>query len=545
MNRHFRTIRTAILLSTMLLITIIPAHLDDCRAESFTGETRLLKKLDPVERLTYFGLQYLMNNHQKRHYLSRPTRRERDEWIDQFWVDLDPTPTTEENERRTEHERRVALARRLFKMKKAPGWDKRGETLIRFGMPSYRAKTWGNIGFYEVTPPGEVWHYESLDMIISFQNFSLKGEYIYSIEPYGKSSRRELDRVKNVFDLLYYGILQPILPTEYMDYDEIKDLVDFNPDDIDYIADQDVRIEQSRDLIAGWEREKTEKKINNFYKYMKEKPTIYSFEMNRELLTVFFDVTSFKGGPEQLRTEVNFAIPASEIFFLKEADSLECEVTLRVQVRDINTKPISYGEDVIRAIQRGGETFVGPSFLPGQAILTLEPGYYRLGIEAVDTYSGRRGVLRTNLELRPFGESLAISDIQFASTITETEETRKFLKGNVQVIPHPLHAYRIPFPVSFYFEIYGLKTNKEGLAYYAVEYRIVALQKRRRGPVFEEIAPAITSRFETTGYGSTQTQTLSIATENLWEGPFKLTVVVTDRRTRESVEKDAKFSILD
>jgi hypothetical protein len=55
----------------------------------------------------------------------------------------------------------------------------------------------------------------------------------------------------------------------------------------------------------------------------------------------------------------------------------------------------------------------------------------------------------------------------------------------------------------------------------------------------------ISSSFETSGYGSTQAQRLAIATENLWEGSFKLIVTVTDRRTFKTATKSAKFSILE
>ncbi|MCK4236203.1 MAG: hypothetical protein KAX38_03725, partial [Candidatus Krumholzibacteria bacterium] len=147
--------------------------------------------------------------------------------------------------------------------------------------------------------------------------------------------------------------------------------------------------------------------------------------------------------------------------------------------------------------------------------------------------------------LPSLNESPAISDIQFASSIEETEENLKFVKGNLQVVPYPLHIYRIPFPLLLYFEIYGLDTDNKGLAFYTVEYSIVPLKKRRKGPVLEDIPPAIISRFEATSYGPRQAQRISIATENLWEGPFKLIVSVMDRRTLKESKKTANFSILD
>jgi hypothetical protein len=115
----------------------------------------------------------------------------------------------------------------------------------------------------------------------------------------------------------------------------------------------------------------------------------------------------------------------------------------------------------------------------------------------------------------------------------------------MQVIPHPLRAYRIPYPLTIYFEIYGLETDREDLAYYSVEYTIIPTQKRRKGPVLEDVDFALSSSFETTGFGSKQVQRIEIATENLWNGAFQLVVRIQDRRTRAFVERSATFSILD
>jgi len=112
-------------------------------------------------------------------------------------------------------------------------------------------------------------------------------------------------------------------------------------------------------------------------------------------------------------------------------------------------------------------------------------------------------------------------------------------------VPHPLRAYRIPHPVIFYFEIYGLGTDEEGIASYKVEYRIVPLEKRRWGPVLKEIPLTISSAFETGGYGRTQPQRLSIATDELWEGPFSLDVTVTDLRTLRTAAQSATFTIVE
>jgi hypothetical protein len=167
-----------------------------------------------------------------------------------------------------------------------------------------------------------------------------------------------------------------------------------------------------------------------------------------------------------------------------------------------------------------------------------------MGLEAYDNYTKRRASFKKEIEVAPLNGSPDISDIQFASSIRDAEPGSRFAKGNLQVVPHPIRAYRIPFPISFYFEIYGLDADEDGKALYRVEYRIVPLEKRRWGPVLQDV-PAISSSFETSGYGATQPQRLSIATDELWQGPFRLEVSVTDLRTRRTAERSATFSIVE
>lgn len=92
-------------------------------------EETLFNRLHYRERVRYNGLQYILNDHQKRQYLSLETRDEREEWLRRFWLEMDPTPTTRQNERRKEHFERVKLAVERFGCFDPPGWDDRGRHL--------------------------------------------------------------------------------------------------------------------------------------------------------------------------------------------------------------------------------------------------------------------------------------------------------------------------------------------------------------------------------------------------------------------------------
>lgn len=505
-------------------------------------EEKLVNELRDYEKQDYYALQYLMNKYQKRQYLTLDDPLERKRWIEDFWAYKDPTPSTERNERRIEHEKRVKVARKLFGMDEPPGWDDRGETLIRYGMPSVRTETPGNIGFYKMVPPGELWYYETLDMLIYFQDFNLNGVYIYAIEREGQTSRQTLDQLKAMRQFYTLSNTQRLMFTTF---NEIQSLIDFNPDDIDYSADPDQRMNRIKSFHDAIEKGKMEKSKRNFYKYLSENPTIYSFEVNYKPLPVYFDITNFKTEGNLINSEVGFEIPSEEIRFMKKSGILEARVNIGVMVRDLDMKTVASGSDVINISQEEGDYFRGPQYIPGQVSLMLPPGYYRVGVEAVDMNSSHRGAYNTSVNIEPMENRLAMSDIKFASDIIESDGGGKFARGGFKIIPHPTRAYRIPYPVTFYFEIYGLDTDPAGRTYYSVNYQITPVGKRREGPVLKETSTAVSSEFRSEGVGSAQIQRLQIATDNLWKGRFRITVQVQDRRSLKRVEKSSKFSILD
>jgi len=527
---------------TLCLAAVLFISISSTGAAGEFDEEKLIAQLASHEKETYYSLQYLMNRYQKRQYLTLDGPLERKRWLEDFWAYRDPTPSTVKNERREEHRRRVETAKKLFKMDAAPGWDDRGETLIRYGMPSVRTETPGNIGFYKMVPPGELWYYQTLDMLIYFQDFNLNGVHIFAIERKGQTSRQTLDQLKMLNQFYTRSNIMRLMHTTYQ---EIENLVDFNPDNIDYSADPDQRMNRIKSFQDAIEKNKIEKSKRNFYKYLEENPTIYSFEVNRKPLPVYFDITTFKADGGRVESEIGFEIPSGQIRFMKREGVLEGRVSIGVMIRDLGMDEVTSGADVINISQEKGDYFEGPLYIPGQISLSLEPGYYRVGIEAVDVNSNRRGVYNTSLNIEPMENRLAMSDIKFAADIMERTEGKKFIRQGLKIIPHPVRAYRIPYPITFYFEIYGLDTDNEDRTYYSVDYQITPVGKRREGLVLKETSTAVSSEFRSEGYGSTQIQRLQIATDNLWEGTFRITVRVRDRRSLQSIEKSSRFSILE
>ena len=138
-----------------------------------------------------------------------------------------------------------------------------------------------------------------------------------------------------------------------MSPDEVKDLVDFNPDEIDYVASPDTRMMTLKDRIAEMEEEKVQKAINNFYAALHDRPTIYSFDLDQKILPLFFDVASFRGGERTLRTEISFEVPTAELQFMQKAGVLAADLEFRVLVHDVDMKEIASVVDTVKPTMTG------------------------------------------------------------------------------------------------------------------------------------------------------------------------------------------------
>ena len=505
------------LILVVLSVCLFPSAI---AAEGYTvpfDEEELYSHLDRYERRRYEGLRYLMNNHQKMHYLKIPTRSERDDWVTRFWRLNDPTPATRKNERRIEHEQRVKDAGEEFPKDGFPGWDHRGETLIRFGRPDVIAEIPGNAGFgaqsaynapQDIKMPGQVWHYHRLGMVVPFEDVNLSGEHVYYMEV----------RIANT---LYPSQMM----TDY--YGDLLESMTYSSSNV-----------YSLFFTASPE-------LMNFYSHLEKNRYFHTADLTRVPLSCYFDITSFKGGQGKLRTEINFEIPARELSYEEGPQGFRTDFEVKVAVYDLNMDEVVSGMDLVDIDLPGMPGPDSPWLLPAQFILTLDPGYYRFGLEVMDRRTKKHGAFLASRHIAPMGDSLCVSDIQLASSITQAGSRTSFIKGALRVIPHPVHAYRKPDPVRFYFEIYGLDLDDEDFGFWEIEYSVEPKEKRRRGPVYEDAGTVLSSKFNASGFGSTQHERLEIDSDELWEGSFRLRVRVMDRRTRKSVETMTSFSILE
>jgi len=531
-----------------------------------------LKKLSPLMRNELSGLIYFLNGYQMRQFLSLANDSLRAEWLDFYWKSQDPTPITPKNERRIEHTIRVRLARQFFKIDKWPGWDKRGEVFIRYGPPSYRGKIWGEVTVRKVHPPGELWYYKQHNMLVSFQNFGLHGEYIYSINPLGDAQ----DASPELIEYLLYDTEQSLttkIPPNLLEFystwehdedidralenreplaDPIPPLYDTEnrprtrllPESIDDIMDADLKASLPKDVSMMFQRDKAEEIAANFEKVLKETPASYPFNFSNKPLPFYFSVDQFKGGDGINRIDVNIEVPVQS----GEKDSLvrDRKFTASVVVWDSRYHEIlrRQREFTLRAEKNSGEW---AKLIPTQMVFSLPEGYYRMGVEVESAASGASTTYKTSISTESFGERQAISDILFASHIAKASENSMWTRGSLQVVPHPLRVYKKAFPIPIYFETYNLATDQRGTTSYTVEYKVIphSRDKRRFWERFEKTRPVVASSTDASGYGADEIHNFRLGTENLSKGSYDILITVHDKIAQATTYRKATFSIID
>lgn len=520
-----------------------------------------IEQLSPAMQGNFAGLQYLLNGYQTRQFMRLKTDDERKDWLRIFWRLRDPTPTTKKNEMMVEHNIRVLLAREFFRSKKWPGWDKRGEVFIRYGPPEYRGKIYGDVTLRGVDPPGELWYYFRHNMLVSFENFGLKGEFIYAIDPLGP----EVNFSPEFTEFLLYDTNSSLgqkIPQQYLETFSTPTGMEpfeiFRSNDplredayrlakprelqeaLDAIGDPEIIEMLPKDVSAVFHHDRIREVSNNFEIVLEETPSSYPFNFRDNSLPFYFGIDQFKGGKTKTRVEVQVEMP-----IVVEQGGFEEIFRVEVVVWDPQFNEIERkGRDLV--LRTGPEVTNWQNLIPTQLTLSLDPGYYRIAISVTSKKTGRSSSYKTNVTCRPVGRLLAMSDILFARRISTATQPSIFTRGALEVVPHPVRAYNVNGRLPIYFEVYNLSPDTRGITTYTVEYKIIPHKKdkKRFWKRFGETTPVVASKFQHSSYGRDDVQHITVNTDNLSSGSYDFLITLTDDLTGEIAFKKGTFSLI-
>jgi GWxTD domain-containing protein len=158
-------------------------------------------KPGPYQKWLDEDVAYIVTPQERTDFMLLGTDKERENFIEQFWLRRDPTPGTEENEFKEEHYRRIGYANDHFGTEKIAGWrTDRGRIYITYGPPNeieshpaggtYQRP--GAEGGGEVqTYPFEQWRYRWIQnvgnsVIMEFVDRDKSGEFRMTKDPHEK-----------------------------------------------------------------------------------------------------------------------------------------------------------------------------------------------------------------------------------------------------------------------------------------------------------------------------------------------------------------------
>ena len=480
-----------------------------------------VRALSPEMQREFAALKYLMTDQEQREFLEAPDHKTRQDLVRRFWVRNDPEPTTPGNSMRVEHYERVEWARADYGENTWPGWDVRGEMLIRYGPPDYTGHIQGEVSPSGYSPPSELWYYKLHNMVIAFEDFEGKGHYklaISSSGPYRYLTPEIVEFLLLDENPAYNGII----PANLLDSNYVK------PDRRRSTVERQSLMERGRDM-AG-----------NTQQIFEEHLSTYDFNFEKEKrFPFFFDTNRFSAGEEATRLDVD-----CEFIVERDAENPgERTITASAVIFDHAYNEV---DNMVSDIRVDPSDATWARLVPIQLTGTVPPGKYHIAVSLYEENTERTSAFWTDVDCTGFADTLAVSDILFAQRISDSAETGSpFARGSVVVVPHPVRRYIKGGSLPVYFEIYNLVRDDVGRAEYEIEYRIVPRSGKRTSFLdrFHGSPTVVSSRFTSSSQGTSDAVHFTVHTENLEPGLYDFLVSIKDTWTQTLAWREASFRI--
>ena len=363
-------------------------------------------------------------------------------------------------------------------------------------------------------------------MLIAFEDFEGKGNYKFALSSSGP---------------LRY--VNPKL-IEFLLWDENPAYGGLIPADLidpEYMLPENVRVSpETRQFM-----EKGRDMAGNTQEVFEEYEATYAFNFEEERrFPFFFDVSRFKGGAEDNRIDVNCQ-------FIVEPPGNEEEQREMPDVFAVTATAVVYDDDfkevetIYHDIRVDARRAILSRLIPIQVTGTIGPGDYHIAISLLEEETGRYQAFWTEVEYMAFADTLAVSDILFASRIEDVTGDSPFNRGSVEVIPHPVRRYTRGSSLPVYFEIYNLALDDVNRTQYEIEYRIIPRRGKKESfwDRFHGAPTVVASRFNAEGLTPDERIHFTVHTENLQEGLYDFLISIKDTWSQSLAWREASFRI--
>ncbi len=457
-------------------------------------------------------------------------RDERNRAIRRFWALQDPTPTTPVNERRVEHYRRVAHARRYYADGVNPtrdiGWDRRGDLYVRFGHPDHTSSTdflvfetdprvvkvknrlnaLAHNALHEVVPPQNL-----ASGAAPFAEINIRGIPTF---PLPRRTTMFTDGVESGYkwESWIYGHLAGGFEVTFID--------EFGRGFYEFAVPP-----PGTRYPIFWQQMSPEAIVGRI---VSDRPSIYEHDYGGDPLTLFVTTAGFRGVGEETNQEIYLGLPLKEI-----AHGRKIRLQLEFALYDRNWRIVRTTQNEIE--QHLSSTPAGDDLFIDQVVEQIHSGSYFLALQVRDPETGNIQIYKTPVEIPDLSRSeLQISDIELAGRIRPADgRTGPFTKGDLEVLPLPTKRL-LDGQAHLYFEIYNLARDEFGRTRYLVDYEttsetgvtVVAALGRLLGGGPTEVASSVS--YEHTGSSQNEAMHVSLALPDTDASLVDLTVRVTD-----------------
>ncbi len=517
-------------------------------APTHAGEDVDMKDLPGWQRYIWQDLGLLMSRTEETQLREVPDAEAGVEFARRFWLRRDPTPTTEHNERREEHFKRLETARSIYGADGPMGLDLRGRDYVLFGPPDEVSEIdewFDDTGHH---PARLIWLWLSPEMRSTYSDWNLDGEWEQAWDELPSSRPDVRQRLEAAYlqdsqaeDTRLLEELRSGDPLAYQDL--VRQLAEgelVNPLEL-----------QSQKLMADLMGSKFRRMEATYHENRRERKDTYVHDFELTPLWAVFAVDCFRGEGGRSRVELSHQLRPRDLRFEWDFEQqvFAANILRRVVFYDEDERVAAGTEDKVPVLAESMVDTGSDLLLPGLSIHQLRPGSYRMALRLEDELGGRLQVFTTRVEVPEFpADSLRLSDVCFASALGTGSEPALFRKGEWIVSPHPLHMYTGQDALRIYFEVYGLDTDDSGLNDYTVTYRI-----RPRNPLVksswlwtreESVETEVGSTFADRHGGEMARHPLSLSAENFSEDSYLLEVEVHDRLGGDRARQRARFSIV-
>ena len=469
--------------------------------------------------------------------------KERESFVEQFWLRRDPTPDTLENEFKEEHYRRIAYANARF-ASGIPGWKTdRGRTYITYGPPdeidahpsgvSYdrpAAEGGGTTSTY----PFEDWRYRYIEFIgndinIEFVDTTMSGEYHLTVDS-GKDP------------LLYVPGGGPTLAEQMGLVD--KTVRPERPDgSLKGNPNGGAGTQPAIDMDFGSIRQFTPLQAPPAIKY-KDLAAIAG-QVAHNILPMQVRVDYVRLTDASTLANVTVQFENKDMRFKAEDGVRKSHIEMLGRVSAIDRRAVSTFETPLEIVVPTGtlQTYAGLRSICQESI-PLAPGRYKLNIVAKNRTGGKIANYETALEVPRFDEAKLASGSLILADLVERLPQKSFggamfAIGDTKVRPRPGERFSRDEKLGIYLQFYNFTgAGKTKRPAGRIDYQIV------KAGISARVASASEDLSRIPNAAASQlTVEKLISLKSFKPGAYTLTVTATDTVTGQTTRQQRNFIV--